>query len=293
MEKKLKILVATDFSSQSDSALKVASAISSASNGEIELIHISSIIPVWNWPAEDEESKKKLREFQNKFLGPLEKDLDQQKIRCKVECPISVVFGDPYEELKAKIEKNGYDLFVLGHRGKSGPFYLGSLAQKMIASATIPTLVVKEDLNFTKIAGLVDPAALSKRLINTTEDFSSLFKAETLMLCAVSDLTGKALSHFPISINIQGFSNEEKKLIADNLINEIEKISNPKIVKDIKIEITQERIADALIKALNEHNIDLAVMMKHNKGFIEKFLIGSTTRKILEHFHGNLLILPE
>lgn len=58
-----------------------------------------------------------------------------------------VVIGDPSEQIISVAKDQGHALIVMGSRGLSAArrFLLGSVAQKVIADASCPVLVVKED----------------------------------------------------------------------------------------------------------------------------------------------------
>jgi len=84
--------------------------------------------------ARTEHDKKMVKEF-------LEK-LDHQGVT--VESKITL--GEAAEQILSHSQDENFDLIVMGSRGLSGAkrFLLGSVAQKVIADAVCPVLVVKE-----------------------------------------------------------------------------------------------------------------------------------------------------
>jgi hypothetical protein len=40
------------------------------------------------------------------------------------------------------------------------------------------------------------------------------------------------------------------------------------------------------------HKMDVIIMQRHQSTYLEKILIGSETRRMIEIFEGNIIILP-
>jgi len=74
---------------------------------------------------------------------------------------------------------------------------------------------------------------------------------------------------------------------------EISKVLDPHSNCKIRVEMTVEKhLAYHLVKILDEDKVDLVVMKRHQKGILDKILIGSETRRMLEIYSGNILVLP-
>lgn len=63
MKNFMQILIATDFSKDSDNALKLGKRIKEIFGGQTTLIHISDVSPIWDFPATDVQAKNLLRQF--------------------------------------------------------------------------------------------------------------------------------------------------------------------------------------------------------------------------------------
>jgi hypothetical protein len=61
----------------------------------------------------------------------------------------------------------------------------------------------------------------------------------------------------------------------------------------IKVGLTEElQVAYHLVNILQEDQVDVAIMQRHQKKIMDRMMIGSETKRMIELFTGNLLVLP-
>lgn len=284
-----KILVATDFSQQSDYAVLLANDFQKKLGATVTMVHISDVSPVWDWPASDLQAKNLLGQFQKEITTSLDRKMEEQVIRCGVKFEGMIKFGNSQKELIKEIQSTKADLLIMGHRGQTGFFGIGSLAEKMIASSPIPVLIAKNKNDIKTITSLIDPAKVSQEAIVYTQGLADSIHGKTQYLTFIADLSSETLN--PFTMAQYKFSDEEKSQINERaksfVLDHVKNISE----QDIHIEISNLRIAKALAKRLVELKTDLAVVSKHNRGPIEKLFIGSTSKGVLQEFDGNILVL--
>ncbi|TAG40368.1 MAG: universal stress protein, partial [Cytophagia bacterium] len=46
-----------------------------------------------------------------------------------------------------------------------------------------------------------------------------------------------------------------------------------------------------LVEILNQEGIQLAVLKKHHKSWLEKFILGSVSSRVIETYNGNILVV--
>ncbi len=293
MKKMNKILVATDFSKHSDHAVLLANEIQIKQGGTVTLVHISDVSPVWDWPATDMQARNLLGQFQKEIQESLDKLMNDQMLRCKVKFETIIKFGNSQKELMGQIDTLKADLLVMGHRGQTGLFGIGSFAEKMIATSPIPVLIAKNNKAIKKMSCLVDPSRVSQESIAFTKDLASSFNAKSQFLTLIPDLSSESLMNAPFVMPTYKFSEQEILQITENATAFILKGSEGLSEADIQVEISSLPTAKALSQALIEQKADLAIVSKHNRGAIEKFFVGSTSKGILQEFDGNILVLPE
>ena len=148
MENYQRILIATDFSTQSLCALLKAQAMAQLCNAKLELLHIVDIpvypvledVAVMGMPALwDEELAKTLLETSEKRL---KKIADQYGIT-----DFMTISGSPADEIITIAKVNKIDLIVMGFHGLSGfKRLIGSTTHSVINEAPCDVLAVKESL---------------------------------------------------------------------------------------------------------------------------------------------------
>lgn len=290
MKKIKNILVATDFSKQSDCAVLFGNELKKKSDGNVTLVHISDVSPVWDLPATNGQARNLLEQFQNEISKSLHDLMQSQIDRCNVDFQKIIKFGNAQQELIDLLKSTLPDLLIIGHRGQTGFFGIGSFAEKMIASSPIPVLVAKNNKAINKISCLIDPSRVSNGAIAYTKDLAGIFNAKTQFLSSIADLSTKSL--MPFVMPSYEFSEQEKIQITQNVKSFILKESKHLSDGEIHVEISSLSTEKALTKALVEQKADLAIVSRHNRGALENFFIGSTSRGILNQYEGNIIVLP-
>jgi nucleotide-binding universal stress UspA family protein len=293
------ILVCTDFKPVSDLALRSAETMRKKVGGKIHVVHISDFTVQWDWFAEDSSSLL----FQNETLtARLQKTLNQMMVeqlqRCEVNCTNHISFGPVDVGIMSSIKETKSDLVIMGHRGNSqGVLNLGGVASKIIASSTIPVLVIKKLITspLGKVAGLVDTNDNIQPIILATEEFSYLLSAEPEIISVYKRSTPQVHTLAPME-NLQTIIDAEElkeKMIIKKMEQSISETLDKRSKCRVRIETTYDKhIAYHLSQMLQDEDVDLAIMKRHHKNFIQKMLIGSETRRMLELFQGNILVLP-
>lgn len=146
-----KILIPVDGSEASKKAAEKAVAIGKEINGELTFITVS------NLPTEDKYSyfgmavenafianrKNMLNQLiheEGRMLEIMVRNLDTGDMKVDKK----VIVGVPAEEIVKLAAEGEYDFIVIGRRGFSRieRFFIGSVTQKVISSATCPVIVV-------------------------------------------------------------------------------------------------------------------------------------------------------
>jgi nucleotide-binding universal stress UspA family protein len=64
-----------------------------------------------------------------------------------IEAEMKIAYGDPTEEVSKAASEGGYDLLVVGSRGRGalGELVLGSVSQRLVDDAPCPVLIAGKD----------------------------------------------------------------------------------------------------------------------------------------------------
>jgi nucleotide-binding universal stress UspA family protein len=290
------ILVCSDFSIFSNSALLEAEKLRVRTEGHLHVLHVSEYPVSWDWLEEDElQLQKPAESFSEQRLAVLQRTLQEQMDNCAVTGKAEVATGVPASMILQKILEHDIDLVIIGHRSKEGLLTIAGLAEKIVATAPIPVLVIKEAKVTNKIAALVNPNGPMQEIFAWANEMSYLYSAPIMAVSLFPDIEAKFFSvgKFGAFKGISPFSQEQKRSIVEEIQNRIKSELHTKSKVHLKVEVSSERkVAYHLNSILSEEKTDLAIMKRHQTDLLEKILIGSETRRMLEIFSGNLLILP-
>ncbi len=152
MLKPAKILVPTDFSKDSDKALRQALDIASEYNAKVYVLHVvdekletTTTYDHSGLIMNAEEVQKLEADMVRVATDKLRKQIERMKKRGDVPLIETVVIGVPYEEILREQEKVGADLIVIASLGKSGiaKFLIGGVANNVLRGARCPVLLTK------------------------------------------------------------------------------------------------------------------------------------------------------
>ena len=278
-----RLLVCTDLSEASDHLLIAAAQLVTINGGAIDVLYVSEL----GLHLSSESDHPSNSTFRDVILSEYKQAIDlkfqQQLNRCSCQAKMIFREGKVYEEVIGVAQEGQHDLIIMGHAEKSLVMQvLGSNALKVVSAAPVPLLVVKNSLKLGKIAGLVDESREMERIIIGAFDFYRIFK--------FSDIEFVSLwMDFPYP-----FKNHLEKSEAETkLKEEVDYYADPKDQVVVKLESTKElKLAKHLLEILIRDKIDLVVLKRFSDGNLKRVYLGSTTKRLLESFEGNFLILP-
>jgi nucleotide-binding universal stress UspA family protein len=142
-----RILVPVDYSDHSLSALGYAAELAQRFGGKLDIVH------VWDRPTYISDAVLVGHGQSQRPLGEMIREnaqRDMQSFLAKLKLPEGVLggerllSGDPAGALLKEIEKEKYDLVVMGTHGRAGfaHLLLGSVTEKLVRHSPIPVLIV-------------------------------------------------------------------------------------------------------------------------------------------------------
>ena len=268
------IIVATNYSSDSNNAIKYASALARYTNSKIILFNsfelpvhaLNTLLPA---SAVDElaaTNKKRLKDIAFNI---------SDTCGVTVECLTST--SDLKEELDYQVERLKADLVVMGMSEAHSGYWSGNNTTSVIQHAKYPILAVPEEASFDGISKILlafDPACIyAANKLPLLMEVAACFKAQ-VEVCHIEKIgksTTKGIHMGNTSFNVETLLNEVdhsyKEIIEDNILKGIEKE-----IEDLKA--------------------DLLVMVPHKYGFWEGIWHKSKTLKMVRRINIPLLTLP-
>ena len=146
MKRIRRILHPTDFSRASGAALKKAVALAEEKRAELLLVHV--LLPPTPFIGDGYMSPKTYEELEAAARRSAQRELAKVVARArKVKARVKAVLveGVPYDKIARVARSKRADLIVMGTHGRTGlsKFFLGSVAERVIALAPCPVLTVR------------------------------------------------------------------------------------------------------------------------------------------------------
>ena len=142
-----KILVPTDFSDDSDEALKQALELAKQYNSKVYLLHV--VEPVTQCAGDyclDTANLKQIEASDIKHSeNMMQRKLEKYRGIQGVEVISDIREGDPVDEIIKEQEERGVDLIVMPSHGKTNFLkrLMGSISEKIMEEAKSPVLLVR------------------------------------------------------------------------------------------------------------------------------------------------------
>ena len=273
-----RVLCATDFSDNSAAALDAAVALARPTNAKILVFHVTPLPPPPGsaptcWPAPAHETRADAISQLEQFARPA--------VAAGVETERVLKDGDPCEQILREAERAGADLIVMGRHSRARDhWFLGSVAEHVVARAPCPVLVVKPfplhrgrrprqvicglDLGDTAPATLAQAAGLARAL-----------DADLLVLHALAGAAFDAA---------KGARSKLDALVAGA------SVPAGRVRHEVVAGTPDEQIPAAADR--DEETQRLVVVGSHGGGIRNRQFIGSTALHLLRRSECDVLVVP-
>ena len=268
------IIVATNYSSDSNNAIKYASALARYTNSKIVLFNsfelsvhaLNTLLPASSVDGLAAVNTKRLKDLAAKI---------SDTYGVTVECLTRT--SDLREELDYQVESLKADLVVMGMSEAHSGYWLGNTTTSVIHHAKYPILAVPEEASFDGISKILlafDPACIdAANKLSLLMEVAACFKAQ-IEVCHVEKIVKPVTNQihagntsFNVEILLNGVDHSYKEITEDDILKGIERE-----IEDLKA--------------------DLLVMVPHKYGFWESIWRKSKTLKMVRRTRIPLLTLP-
>lgn len=279
----MSILVATDFSDASRTALEVAARLARDRQMPLTVAHFieDANSPPWGrqYEVPDDVASAFRREARAKLQEFVDETLPERSRPSTVEFALDL--GGPADGIPERVGED-VDLVVLGATGRNpvAEFLLGSTAEDVVRTIDRPVLVVPSGAQTDSYDRIVAPV-----------DFSECSRRSLELAASVARNEGAALrivhSHIPPTSDASSISPtvtpERIDDIESQRESEFEEFVDTFDLGDLPVqtELTVGTPHSAIVDAVDEHGADLIVMGTHGRRGFERFFLGSTAVKIL------------
>ena len=262
-----RILVATDFSRASRSALDYGNRLAELLSAKLEVVHVldatATQTKLKNW----KKLEMQMVESANASAASAIKFIPKS-----VEVTFTLLKGQAFAAaVSDKATKSKADIVIVGSRGMSKvqKAVLGSSSASLLRACPVPVIVVPEGSRFNGIRKIVyasDMVRLDDE-VKSIAAFAKYFNAEIVVLHVVKE----------------GTPRRDRSRLTEILI----RIAR---YRHIKIEVRESGdVTEGIESYVNEEKPDLLAMFTHKTSFFERTFGKSITRKMA--FHSTLPLL--
>jgi nucleotide-binding universal stress UspA family protein len=275
-----KILLATDFSPESQNALQYAASLARRRNSALFLTHVlsteRSVATGEVWPALSDIA----RHNAEKCMARLQ-NMEELK-----SLPHEVIIrsGDTWEVISRVVSDKNVDLIVVGTQGHRGitKLFFGSTAETVIRHASCPVLTVGPNVSpmslnrFGHILCASDFCFGSRRALNFALSLAANDRARLVLLHVVESDPGSPSE-------LLEWKQQDREKLRQLVPPDADLACEPEI--EIEIGIAEQQI----LRLADSRKVDLIVMGCHFGGPASTHLPWTTVHHVLQHAHCPVL----
>ena len=283
------VLVGTDFSTGSRSAIRLAAAIARAHGSRLVIAHVVHTDPAGDYVVRRKDvTGDDLRvEGARARLERLAKPIRASGLAVETV----VTTGKPYADLLGVAERFKADLLVVGTRGlgRVQRFLLGSTAERLVRAAPMPVLVAKGTAKATPIRRIyvgVDFSAGSKRALETAVGLAKPLEAQVTAVHAIDfGSLSDQMSAAPDRRRLTRRAAEAE--LAEFVLKRFP--GNGTAAP--KVRVVESPADESLALAAVRQKVDLIVLGSVGRSGVDALLIGNTAERVLRRSSLPVLVV--
>jgi nucleotide-binding universal stress UspA family protein len=277
-----KILVPTDFSSNSKHALKVAAFLAKKAKGRLELLHTNTAVayapPLPDYYVPEAYDMTEYYENAAEELFNLKREILSDGGFDDVKFETVVEEGFLYSTVRRIAEEDRADLIVMGTKGATGAteFFVGSNTEKVIRTAPCPVLAVPDKSGEFTLKTVVFPTTLRK-------DQAGVFQA-----------LAEWQKTFPFEVMVLYLNNPAGFDSNEDIEKAIHAFAEDAGLKKVKPFISGNTFNEeaSILQFAGQEHADLIVMGTHQRQGLSHLLFGSLTEDTVNHSDIPVLSVP-
>lgn len=271
------IIVATDFSTNADSALKYAIEINQFLNAKIILYHAYQIFIDASNLLKSIPTEKEIKIKINDLLENQKRKILSSTGLIKTDIELFSSQGPFIDQLQSIIQKKNAELIIMGTKGVTSlkEIFIGTNTSHAIEKINCPIIAVPHASNYPKINKIVFATNYVENdfeNINNVVEFAKRFNAEVIMLHVE---TGKPSKSYTFKQSDQFFKHVKEVANYEKLTFKL---------------IENKNVEEAIGLYLDEIKADLFAITARQRSLFQKLFDRSLTRKIIYHAHVPLIV---
>jgi nucleotide-binding universal stress UspA family protein len=280
------IVAGVDESAEGAWAATVAWNIAQLAGAECHLVHATKKLadfPEWVEPHVDRQAladnlTRATRERLEEFLSG--------KVPFEALAQLEVQLGRPKSVLPRALKDHDGALLVLGgkHHTALGRWLGGSTALHAVQTTDVPTLIaIPFEKDVERVLVTVDLSSAAGRAVQEGMRLAALFNAQVKVLHVI-----EPMPDIPsYTLDIEGerhfaMGKEHFELLVAPLPG----------IDGVELEAVPGPTERTIAQQTQAWQADIVVVGSHGKGWVERLLLGSTTRRLISDLPASLLVVP-
>ena len=199
--------------------------------------------------------------------------------------------GSAAEGILEQIDKEKYDLVIMGSHGKKGiQKWLGSVSRQVISNTLVPIFISKKKTVQNKVLLTTDGSEHSlsaiKQLVKTFD-----LKDKEIHIISVKENPEFLPMEASMDKNWLDAIEKQQTIHATKAINKVKMILESAQASAVKESVLTGNPAQKIINFCESEKIDLVVMGARTKTDLSKLLLGSVSKRVLENVNCDVLII--
>jgi nucleotide-binding universal stress UspA family protein len=279
-----RILVATDFSTRSDRALRRATLLARQAKARLTLVHVV-----------DEDQPKSLVQAQEKAAaGRLEETAATIGEYDAVEADARIVTGDAFSGILAAADAVDADLIVLGpHRRQLRDIFVGTTAERTIAHSGRPVLVAAgiPDGPYGRAMVAVDLAKSSRAAIARLQGMQGLGAGEWIAMHAFEAPARSMLRRAMVeNAEVEAYISDRRNHAAPRLAAFL--AESGLVAARRRLDEREGSAGRSVLDAARAERAGLIVVGASQRRGLERLMVGSVARDVVGEADRDVLVIP-
>lgn len=279
-----RILVATDFSTRSDRALRRAVLLAGKHGASLSLVHV----------IDDDQPAYLVDRHQAAASELLTQTASTMREIDKIETDVLLTTGEPFTGILRSAHEIDADVIIVGpHRRQFLDTFIGTTAERTIRRTERPVLMVNAvpsgpyertllAVDFDDASRSAVKAAREFGIIDRTEVIAlNLFDAPAAGLMKRASEPADAIDHYLDTAKGQATS-EMQEFLRDAGVH-----SSKQVLKHI-----DGPVACGILASADDQQADLIVLGTNQRKGLVRFLLGSVTQRVLLDAERDVLVVP-
>lgn len=279
-----RILVATDFSTRSDRALRRAALIAKRVEASLVLVHV----------VDADQPERLVASERSEALSLLEETARTLRTGGGIGAEPLVEVDDVHNGILHAAEEVGADLIILGpHRSRLRDVFIGTTVERVVRRSRFPLLVAVQTqsapyektllaLDFDEASKSAGRAALAMGIFEHTE--------VVVMHAFDTPAEGMMRRSLETPAAVQEYVADERSIAGDKLHGLVRELGLPASYQ--RVAAINGTPARSILESARSEDAHLIVLGTNQRKGFERLLIGSVTEDVIRDAHRDILIVP-